>query len=644
MKRFTQSTTIALLLALFAGKGLVFAQRGDLNGSRVVLTDNGTGTAQNFISLVTPASASLTTDFTLTLPTATGSAGQVLRIASTPAPTASSATLEWATAATDAWLLVGNTLTSAAWNGTSGNRLGTNSAHALVLATNNATAQDILFFTGVNGANQRMEIDGATGNVGIGSAAATANRRLTVEAGGAGQWAYYNGAANNYNYFNGRTLIGSNPLAAAPGDDPSTIFLNPPSVTLANTYSILSVMQDIPDYTQGSIEAIRSNIRLSNGAGFSGTVFGNNSRVHVAATNTGTFSSVMGYNADVRLFGGTITDMYGGLYRSGTENSGTTIGTSYGIALRVRSNASSTITNAYYLDIGPETTNGTVTNARGLYIRDIYGTNDYGVYQEAATDENYFNGNVGLGVDPSALSTHRLQVAGTAGTANVRLTSVSGAAIATAWTPGANDGILVADNNGDVLKRSVSAVLGSSSWALAGNSTTDAWNGTTGSRLGTTSTQALVIATTNSTAQDILVYTGASGASKRMEIDGTTGNVGIGNITPGTTLDVDGGFTIRPGAVTVNANNFSVTVGNESYIVLDPSGANRTGLVLADGAQTGQILILRIVSGAGNSITLPDNAATNNTNLTGNWVGNAEDTLMVIWTGTDWIEVSRSNN
>ncbi len=62
------------------------------------------------------------------------------------------------------WSLVGN-FTSNAWNGTTGTRLGTTSAQPMVIATTNATAQDIQFFTGANGANERMRIAGTTGLV-----------------------------------------------------------------------------------------------------------------------------------------------------------------------------------------------------------------------------------------------------------------------------------------------------------------------------------------------------------------------------------------------------------------------------------------------------------------------------------------------
>jgi hypothetical protein len=41
--------------------------------------------------------------------------------------------------------------------------------------------------------------------------------------------------------------------------------------------------------------------------------------------------------------------------------------------------------------------NTTVTNGYGMYVQDILATNDYGVYQAAANDTNYFAGNVIIG-------------------------------------------------------------------------------------------------------------------------------------------------------------------------------------------------------------------------------------------------------
>jgi hypothetical protein len=70
-------------------------------------------------------------------------------------------------AATAGWALTGNAITSA-WNGTTGNFLGTTNAQPLVIATTNtAPPQPIQFWTGNT---ERMRIT-ATGNVGIGTAA-----------------------------------------------------------------------------------------------------------------------------------------------------------------------------------------------------------------------------------------------------------------------------------------------------------------------------------------------------------------------------------------------------------------------------------------------------------------------------------------
>jgi hypothetical protein len=65
------------------------------------------------------------------------------------------------------WGLLGNATTDA-WNGTTGTYLGTTSAQPLVLATTNATAQDIRLFTGVNGANERLRVS-STGEIIIGN-------------------------------------------------------------------------------------------------------------------------------------------------------------------------------------------------------------------------------------------------------------------------------------------------------------------------------------------------------------------------------------------------------------------------------------------------------------------------------------------
>jgi hypothetical protein len=62
------------------------------------------------------------------------------------------------------------------------------------------------------------------------------------------------------------------------------------------------------------------------------------------------------------------------------------------------------ITNWYGLEVEQPNTVGTgITNAYGVYIEDQSGnTLSYGIYQEAATDSNYFAGHIGVAVTPSA--------------------------------------------------------------------------------------------------------------------------------------------------------------------------------------------------------------------------------------------------
>lgn len=94
------------------------------------------------------------------------------------------------------WLLSGN-LGTTAWNGTSGNFLGTTDNQPLVLATTSSTAQDIRFFTGANGASERLRITSG-GNLQIRTSGGqlqlqgTGSGVTTLSAGGQG--------ATNINY------------------------------------------------------------------------------------------------------------------------------------------------------------------------------------------------------------------------------------------------------------------------------------------------------------------------------------------------------------------------------------------------------------------------------------------------------------
>lgn len=96
---------------------------------------------------------------------------------------------------------------------------------------------------------------------------------------------------------------------------------------------------------------------------------------------------------------GTINDargLDGSVFLSGSGN----IGSAYGLMADVYllGSSSGNITNGYAGYFGIDDAGlGTISNGYGVYINDIKATNDYGIYQESANDDNYFAGNVGVG-------------------------------------------------------------------------------------------------------------------------------------------------------------------------------------------------------------------------------------------------------
>jgi len=132
---------------------------------------------------------------------------------------------------------------------------------------------------------------------------------------------------------------------------------------------------------------------------------------------------------------------------------------------------------------------------------------------------------------------------------------------------------------------------------------------------------------------------------ERMRID-RNGNVGVGINNPQTKLEVNGGFSINPNASTViTSGNFALTVGNNSYLRLGSNDipANRS-VVLSNGLQAGQLLMIESTASAPNGVRIADNSATNNTNTGGNRDLQPGDLITLLWNGIDWIEQNYSDN
>lgn len=145
-----------------------------------------------------------------------------------------------------------------------------------------------------------------------------------------------------------------------------------------------------------------------------------------------------------------------------------------------------------------------------------------------------------------------------------------------------------------------------------------------------------------------LVTAGTSRVHIAGQADAHQGNVGIGTTDPRTTLHVNGGVALVPPAVVdVDVQGTTITVGNNSFIlVTNPVGglvANAAAITLTDGAYPGHILILGynqnntqsvVVNSGGNISANNGNAVTLQNRVT----------VMYVWSGSVWRELSRSSN
>jgi len=128
------------------------------------------------------------------------------------------------------------------------------------------------------------------------------------------------------------------------------------------------------------------------------------------------------------------------------------------------------------------------------------------------------------------------------------------------------------------------------------------------------------------------------------------GKVGIGTISPDSTLQVVGTayFTsntrigenlLADGSVSytpLTATSSRVNTAGKTYIKVDLTGT----FTLSDGTLVGQVIILQVVS-TGTTADLNEGG---NCKITGNWSGSTDDIIQLIWDGSAWVEVSRSNN
>ncbi len=124
-------------------------------------------------------------------------------------------------------------------------------------------------------------------------------------------------------------------------------------------------------------------------------------------------------------------------------------------------------------------------------------------------------------------------------------------------------------------------------------------------------------------------------------------NVGINTNSPATTLDVNGGFAVRPDAVKITLSSLvtTVNVANKSYVKLtsDNDTASKRLINLTPGV-AGQTLVIEF-DGVGAAMLLQGTTLSNNGKIliNGSFVFNDRSLIYLISDGTDWKEVSRSS-
>ncbi|MFH2143554.1 MAG: hypothetical protein ABIJ97_14100, partial [Bacteroidota bacterium] len=98
-------------------------------------------------------------------------------------------------------------------------------------------------------------------------------------------------------------------------------------------------------------------------------------------------------------------------------------------------------------------------------------------------------------------------------------------------------------------------------------------------------------------------------------------------------IEKESNLTLGSGGTVTPVKSY-ILIGSTTPIVLN--GVN----AITDGTLSGQVLLLEGSNNI-NTITINDGA---NTQMSGNVVLGLYDTIMFIWNGTDWIEISRTNN
>ncbi|MGE4132857.1 MAG: hypothetical protein AB7F86_14550, partial [Bdellovibrionales bacterium] len=195
----------------------------------------------------------------------------------------------------------------------------------------------------------------------------------------------YQADSSDKNYFAGNVGIGTT--------DPATKFMIRNTDT-RNTASYFSTSDTTVDVAPGSASSAFAYYAAFN-------------RLTSSSSNLGS-ADLYGLDNSVHLYGGTgsMGAAYGSM-NSFSNFAGRTINAAHGsYNFVVNNHASGTISNAHAVQAYVTNTSGTITNAVGVYIGTVEGTNRWSLFADDSNAKSYFAGSVGIGTDNPATKLH----------------------------------------------------------------------------------------------------------------------------------------------------------------------------------------------------------------------------------------------
>jgi hypothetical protein len=337
------------------------------------------------------------------------------------------------------------------------------------------------------------------------------------------------GFVNGGNSFSAAATLGTNDansLTLETNNSPRVTILSGGAVGVGNASPTAALdIVNASTATSGAIVGMKSQQSVTSGSVSTAAirgVYGISSYASTATSPSATVTAVEGYASN--------------------PGSGT-IGSAYGIFGNIENQAAGTISLAYAGNFSVTRTAGTITNARGINIGTIQGTNKFSLYASDATAPSHFAGAVGIGTT----------------TPNVPLNVNLSSSTMPSFTP---DGGTVAMFTGGAGNSGAYTNV-----SIIGGQTTGA---------------SYLFLGSNTSEQESAVYWNATDKRMTLQNQGidalsvkANGYVGVGTTSARTSLDVNGAITskaalsVAAASVDFASNNLAYTAQNCGAFVLN---------------------------------------------------------------------------